>query len=115
MRNISFSLTTAQLRAREKTVTRRLGWWGLKQGELLQAVERSRGLKRGEKVKRICVIRVVSARVEPLNRVALDREYGEKEMALEGFPGMNPADFLRLFADARDYAVPVNRIEFEYV
>ena len=59
MRNISFSMTTEAVRRREKTVTRRLGWWNLKPGTVLQAVEKAQGLKKGEHVKPICLIRVV--------------------------------------------------------
>ena len=46
MRNISFSMTTEQVRRREKTVTRRLGWSDLKPGTILQAVEKAQGLDR---------------------------------------------------------------------
>jgi hypothetical protein len=53
VRNISFALTTAQVRARTKTVTRRVGWTFLKPGDLLQPVVKCRGLKKGERVEKI--------------------------------------------------------------
>lgn len=60
MRNMSFSLTTPQMRDRTKTLTRRLGWYSLKPGDRVQAVVKGMGLKKGEKVERLCVIEVVS-------------------------------------------------------
>ena len=68
MRNMSFSMTTEAVRRREKTVTRRLGWWNLQPGTILQAVEKAQGLKKGEHVKPICLIRVVSVTRECLRR-----------------------------------------------
>lgn len=43
MRNMSFSLTTDQIRGRTKTVTRRLGWRFLQSGDQVQACVKSRG------------------------------------------------------------------------
>ncbi|HWM26559.1 MAG TPA: hypothetical protein VNP98_17210 [Chthoniobacterales bacterium] len=37
--NMSFFMTTPQMRARTKFVTRRLGWWKLKAGKVLYATE----------------------------------------------------------------------------
>ena len=42
-RLMSFSMTTPQVRARTKTVTRRLGWRFLKPGVVLWAVEKAQG------------------------------------------------------------------------
>jgi len=116
MKNISFAMTTHQFRARTKDVTRRLGWCGLKPGELLQAVEKCQGLHKGEKAVRLGVIRVVSVRREPI--VALRAyPYGIEEMKREGFPGMAPHDFIHMFIRANrcDDYVDVTRIEFEYL
>jgi hypothetical protein len=66
MQNISFTLTTAQVRARSKTVTRRIGWENLKAGTLLCAVEKGQGLKKGERAKKLGVIRVTNVRREEL-------------------------------------------------
>ena len=42
-------LTKEQILARTKTVTRRLGWWFLKPGDVVWACEKCMGLKKGEK------------------------------------------------------------------
>lgn len=118
MKNISFQLTTAQIRARTKTVTRRMGWLDLKPGTLLQAVEKGQGLKKGEKAVKLAVIRVVDARRESLGRMLVEPEYGAAECVLEGFPEMEPAGFVAMFCDSHRDCTPirsVTRIEFEYV
>jgi hypothetical protein len=113
MRNISFALTTAQVLAGTKTVTRRHGWLGAQPGELLQGVRKGQGLRKGEKVERVRIIRVVDVRREPLSRLVDDPEYGREEMRLEGFPGLHPQRFIDgYFGGARDTVV--TRIAFEY-
>jgi hypothetical protein len=114
MKNMSFSMTTEQVRRREKTVTRRLGWSDLKPGTILQAVEKAQGLPKGEHVKPICLIRVVSVGREPLFEVL---GHGDDEPNREGFPERTPAGFVRMFMDANGCSAfeIVNRIEFEYV
>jgi hypothetical protein len=111
MRNMSFALTIPQMRARSKTVTRRLGWSSLKPGDRVQAVVKGMGLKRGEKVERICVIEVVSNAQEELRSVTQD------DLVLEGFPDLSRKAFIDFFCLAngccRDQIV--NRIEFRYV
>lgn len=119
-RNMSFSMTTNAIRDRSKTVTRRLGWSFLKPGDLLWACEKCMGLKKGEKVKRLALIRVVSVGDEPLCRIV---DWGPAETAREGFPDMAPWQFVSMFIDAngltrKTYSPStqvVNRIEFEYV
>lgn len=111
MRNMSFFLTTRQVRERIKDVTRRLGWDDLKPGERVRAIVKGQGLKKGEKVERICVIECVSNRKEMLCAIT------PVEVLREGFPAMSPADFVAMFCKAnkcepRDF---VNRIEFKYV
>lgn len=60
---ISFAWTTDAFLSGAKDVTRRQGakWILLKRGDLLMAIEKGQGLKRGEKVRRLDVIEVVSA------------------------------------------------------
>ena len=109
-RLMSFILTKEQIEARTKTVTRRLGWWFLKPGDLLWACEKCMGLKKGEKVKKICLIRIVATRPEPLNTIS------EEECVREGFPGMLPHEFIEMFCKF-NRCTPhtiVNRIEFKY-
>jgi hypothetical protein len=116
MRNMSFSMTTEAVRRHEKTVTRRLGWWNLQPGTILQAVEKAQGLRKGEHVKPICLIRVVSVTREPLDSI-IDR-YDYRETTREGFPELSSYGFIGMFVRANHcpyYDVSVNRIEFEYV
>ncbi len=110
-RNMSFSLTTEQMRRREKTVTRRIGWAFLRDGDVLWAVEKAQGLKKGEKVKRICLISVVFQRWEPLNSITKD------DCVREGFPEMAPDEFVEMFCRANKWTPnkQVNRIEFRYI
>ena len=112
MRNMSFSKTTEQVRNKTKTVTRRFGWWFLKPGDRVQAVEKAMGLKKGEKVKRICVIEIVSVRAESECAVT------KAECVLEGFPDMSALQFrAMLWEEMCPQKEPgkVNRIKFKYV
>ncbi len=120
MRNMSFMLTAAAIRDRSKTVTRRLGWWYLEPGEVLQAVEKSQGLKKGEKVVPLALIRITSVRAEKLARMVDLPAYGMVEVAAEGcaarFP--NPWQFVDFFMRSHkgcELGTVVNRIEFEYM
>lgn len=117
MRLMSFSLTTEQMRRREKTVTRRLGWDSIEAGQLICAVEKGMGLKKGETVTRIGVVRVLSVRKEPLWKMIYDHPYGCQEVIKEGFPKMTPREFVEMFCEHNkvEPARPVNRIEFEHV
>ena len=118
MRNMSFSMTTEAVRNRTKTVTRRLGWAFLKPGDLLMACEKCQGLKKGEKVKRLGVIRVVSVEKETLHDLFhYDLTATQYEMEREGFDGWTPWGFVDMFITANHCSehTPLNRIEFEYV
>lgn len=110
-RNMSFAMTTAQFSSRTKTVTRRFGWWFLKPGDQVQGVEKAMGLKPGEKVKRLGLIEVVSARSEPLSAITAD------DVAREGFPDWTPEQFIKMLTDHYkvDPDSTVNRIEFRYL
>jgi hypothetical protein len=122
MRNMSFSLTTEQILARTKFVTRRTGWRSLKAGDLLQPVRKGMGLKAGEKAEKLAgPIRVVDVRREPLERMILDPGYGVCEVRLEGFADHPtkgwPDQFVRFFCLTHHCypADEITRIEFEYV
>lgn len=116
MRNISFALTTDQIRAGTKTVTRRMGWLHLKPGDLLSPVVKGMGLKPGEKIERIRPpIRVKQVTRELLSHMHLP--CNELECYLEGFPEMTPAQFIEMFCKSHKGCTPntmVTRIEFEY-
>lgn len=117
MRNISFALTTEQIRRREKTVTRRLGWKDLKPGTLLQPVEKAQGLKKGERVTKIGgPICVENVRRECLENI------DAADCVREGFPELSPWEFIAMFCRMHNLGAPsiammdtVTRIEFSYV
>ena len=132
MRNISFALTTDQIRDRSKTVTRRIGWKTLKPGTLLQPVVKGQGLKKGEKVEKIGgPIRVLNVRREQLRLVGI--RYDVLETLREGFPNMTAGEFIAMFCRSHRVKVRscgsctagftrpceptdvVTRIQFEYV
>lgn len=121
MRNISFALTTDQVRNQTKTVTRRIGWAWLKPGTLLQPIVKGQGIPKGGKVEKIgAPVRVVSVRREPLNAViqlvGYTFEQAQREVRLEGFPELRPRGFVEFFAKSHkcDFDSEVTRIEFEY-
>jgi hypothetical protein len=118
MRRMAFSHTTEQIVQRLKTVTRRTGWRALKAGDLVEAVTKARGLKKGERAETLGILRVVSVRVEPLSRLLTDARYAEDELPREGFPCWSAREFVEMFRRANrlgDADVAVRRIEFEYV
>jgi len=110
-RNISFAMTTEQIQNRSKDVTRRFGWWFLKEGDRLNGVKKSMGLKKGEKIERLCLIEVVSVRKEPLDAIT------QEDVIREGFPDWTPQDFIDFLVKhySCDPDKPVNRIEFRYI
>lgn len=111
MRHMSFALTTPQMRAKTKTVTRRKGWLFLEPGDRLQAVVKGQGLKKGERVEKIGVIEVVSVRRESLNCIMTD------DLILEGLPHMLSWEFKRMYraANGGGEFQTVTRIEFQHV
>jgi hypothetical protein len=110
-RNMSFSITTPQFQARSKTVTRRLGWWFLQPGDVVQAVEKARGLKKGEKVKPLGLMRIVSVRSEPLHAIT------SEDVIREGYPDWSREQFIEMFIRKNKVSADtiVNRIEFEHI
>lgn len=111
MRNMSFAMTTKQVMEETKDVTRRFGWWFLKPGDRVQAVEKAMGLKKGEKVNPLKIIEVVSTKKEPLSAIT------QEDVIREGFPEWTPAQFVQMLVNHYrvDPAKLVNRIEFRYV
>jgi len=110
-RNMSFALTTAQFMSKQKTVTRRLGWGFLKAGALVCGVKKVRGLKKGEKITRLGLIKILSVRQEPLNAIS------QADVAKEGFPDLTPAQFIAFFCSYHNGVAAdtlVNRIEFKH-
>ncbi|MEJ1422231.1 MAG: ASCH domain-containing protein [Candidatus Sedimenticola sp. (ex Thyasira tokunagai)] len=104
-------MTTDQVKAQTKDVTRRFGWWFLKPGDVVRGVEKAMGLKKGEKLKQLAMVRIVSTRPEPLNAIT------QEDVIREGFPDWTPSQFIQMLVDHYkiDPAKTVNRIEFEYL
>jgi hypothetical protein len=80
------------------------------------------GLKPGEKIDRLCLIRVVGVRREQLRRMTDELDYGLSETTLEGFPEGHqkhcPSEFVSMFCASHKGVTPdstITRIEFEYV
>ena len=118
MRNMSFALTTSQVREKTKDVTRRMGWLHLKVGEFIQPVKKCMGLRSGEKIERIGgAVVIVRTRREPLRRMIDDPDYGRSECRREGFPDMSPDEFVSMFCATHKGCTPdslVTRIEFYF-
>ena len=120
MRLISFSLTAEQVRARTKTVTRRLGWCNARPGERLVACLKVMGRRKDEPLVRLAVIELVEVRRESLHSLTggsyTDR-MAKRECAREGFPQMSARQFVEFFC--REMKCPpatqVTRLEFKYV
>ncbi|MGI9354838.1 MAG: hypothetical protein ACR2PF_06725 [Rhizobiaceae bacterium] len=109
-RNISFSMTEPQFLDGSKDVTRRLGWLKLKPHDLLMACRKCMGLKKGEKVHRLGLIKVITARRERLDAITQD------EVRREGFPDMSVPEFIEFFCKGHRGCKPetvVTRIEFQ--
>lgn len=111
MRNMSFMLTTEQFKNRTKTVTRRLGWWNLKPGEIVNAVEKSQGLKKGEKIVSLGKIKIITAIHVPLNAIT------QEDVILEGFPEWTPSQFVDFFCKTHKCFpdTKINRIQFSHI
>jgi hypothetical protein len=114
---MSFALTTEQIRARTKTVTRRIGWTFLKPGDLIRAVEKGQGLKKGEKVKPLGVLCVECVSREWMSDF-VHRPDAVDECRREGFPHLSPLAFYVMFRKTHPNPglddLAVTRIEFSY-
>jgi hypothetical protein len=116
MRNMSFIMTTEAFKNGTKTVTRRLGWWNVAVGERLMGVQKCQGFKKGEHIVRLHPIIVKNARGEMLKAIT------KAEVVREGFPDMDPAEFVGMYVKHnwakckkdRERTV-VNRIQFEHL
>ena len=118
MRRMSFSHAAPEVRARMKTVTRRLGWRFLKPNDLIQAVDKARGSRSREAARRLAILRVRDVRIEPLARLIESARYAEDELPREGYPCWSRDDFITRFLRRHRLTtvdIDVTRIEFEYV
>jgi len=110
-RNMSFALTQEQIKSKTKTVTRRMNWQCLKVGDIVNAVNKTMGLKKGERPIRLATLKITSIHREKLTKIT------QEECAKEGFPNYSPWDFVCLFVEANNCKpdVEITRIEFEFV
>ncbi len=123
--HVSFIMTKGAVRRREKTVTRRLRAERVTPGGLFVPVAQAQGLKRGEKhVSLWPQCRWVSKRAENLEDLLDPDKYSyveaKREMVREGFPDMEPAEFVEMFRRANHkltgpYPLPLFRLELEYL
>lgn len=110
-RLMSVALTTEQVRARQKTVTRRAGWKVLKPGDLVTLCPKVRGRRAGEPLERIVTVEVVSTRRERLDSIT------PEDVIAEGFPNMTPAQFIDFFAATHrgvTASTEITRIQWQY-
>ena len=111
-RLMSVSLTEPQVRARAKTVTRRVGWLMLKPGDRLTLCRKVMGRRKGEPLERITDVEVLSVRREPLAAITF------ADCVSEGFPAMTPAEFTEFFCASHKgctAATEVTRIRWRYL
>jgi len=119
MQNMSFMLTPEQILSQRKYVTRRVGWWKLQPGDMLQPVRKSQGLKKGESPQQlgcpILVDQVTRTTLADLRRLDLPAQMLELE--LEGFPHLSADEFSEMFCQSHkcDETTIINRIAFRYM
>ena len=108
--NISFALTTEQVRRRIKLETRRLNWENLVPGQPLNGMVKCQGLKKNEHPEFITAIRTVHVRRERLDKITPDA------VVREGFPNLSPAEFVGMFCkhNGCQPSTKVTVIAFEY-
>lgn len=110
---MSVSLTEDAVRARTKTVTRRLGWRMLKPGDRLTLCRKVMGRKPGEPLVRIAEVEVIDVRREPLRAITMG------DVVREGFGDVyyTPAWFVDYFCQHMKVGpdTEVTRIEWRYV
>ena len=125
-RLMSVAFTEQAVVERRKTVTRRKGWWEDKNGrrllypgDRLTLCRKVMGRKAGEPLVRIAEVEVFHVRRELLSHLITgNTDYGQREMTAEGFPDMDPVEFMRrFFWDAQRLGPmdDVTRIEWRYL
>jgi hypothetical protein len=109
---MSVALTEDAVRARTKTVTRRLGWQVLRPGDRVTLCRKVMGRRRGEPVERIVDVEIVDVRRERLDAITAD------DVVLEGFPSWTPAEFVAFFCRTHKGCTPdseVTRVQWRYL
>lgn len=117
-RLMSVALTEDAVLTRQKTVTRRNGWWTdrngkrlLLPGDTLTLCRKVMGRKAGEPLIRLCDVEVLSVRRERLAAITYS------DCAREGFPAMQPSEFIAFYCAhmGGDAWQQVTRIEWRYL
>jgi hypothetical protein len=111
-RLMAVSLTEAQVIAREKTVTRRMGWLHARVGEQLTLCRKVMGRKRGEPLVRLAQVEITAITREPLADIT------PAELLAEGFPDMTAQEFIAFFCASHRDCRPdshVTRIQWRYL
>ena len=127
-RLMSVAFTEAAVVERRKTVTRRKGWWLdargrriIVPGDRLTLCRKVMGRKPGEPLVRLAEVEVVTAERQPLDLLVnptIDPRWPIDEMVREGFPGLDPWEFVeRYFLAAQRMRAndDVTRIEWRYL
>lgn len=124
-RLMSVAMTTKAVIERRKTVTRRKGWWFdkngrrlLRVGDTLTLCRKVQGRKPGEPIERLAEVEVVSIERHRLDDILHPLDWGFAETEREGFPGMEPGEFVRRFFVEAQGMSPfdvVTRIEWRYL
>jgi hypothetical protein len=122
---MSVAMTADAVIERRKTVTRRKGWWLdkngrrlLKPGDTLTLCRKVQGRKAGEPIEALAEVEVTAVDREHLSNVTFFPDYGRAEVEREGFPGMDPHDFMNNYFVLAQGMTPdelVTRIEWRYV
>ncbi|MGV9408345.1 hypothetical protein ACWDOP_00405 [Nocardia sp. NPDC003693] len=113
---MAVSLTEEQVRARAKSVTRRMGWRNLRAGERLTLCRKVMGRKRRDGTVEP-LVRIVEVEVVAVGQVRLDTITPD-EVAAEGFPDMSPSEFVEFFCGTHRGCTPdstVTRIQWRYL
>ncbi len=88
---MSFAATKPQFLDYSKDVTRRGGWEFLKPGQIVMAIEKGQGLKKGEKQKTLGAIEILEVTRERLNWIT------QAEVEREGFPNWGRREFIEMY------------------
>lgn len=108
---MSVAYTEDAVRARRKTVTRRVGWLFAKPGQTVTLCRKVMGRKPGEPLERIAEVEIVDVRREPLWPIT------PQDVVREGFDHASPARFVQMFMDhmGGEPEQIVTRIEWRYL
>ncbi len=111
-RLMSVSLTEPQVIAREKTVTRRMGWRMARVGDQLTLCRKVMGRKADEPLVRIAQVEITAISREPLAAIS------QADLVAEGFPNMTASEFVAFFCSTHRGCRPdslVTRIQWRYL